>query len=458
MACAFVSCSSSSHGIATLPSAGSNAANTTPSAGAISVPANSMASLRAGVRAAYAAGKKPRYVLVKGTKKQYGFPVGAQVVRSAQNVFVRAYNRMYIFKAGSVTVQYAGRTVDQSTLPAVQARGLDSIASALAGQYHDTRGKAMPGPVACVDCSAVLLDPTANNHLDRAWAADLDTWQAHPDYTVSPSLATVQPSPAPIVQHTLSSFMQGRTRTMSGGGDYYGDYGDGGYYGDSGDSGDSGDNGDTGYGDSGDAGGGDFGDTGNVYYTSNTAPTINPCSGSTADVCVWWYNDTNGLTWYQDNDSPNGGGGGGGDGGDTQLALLPYNTGQHCYDSFAAIGDNVPYNTTDSGHNVANIDKIALVNGNEVGMYGYVYLDRDGQLYLQQSASYHGSFWATLAKIVPVVGQLVEAAQNNGSSNATIPITPAQLNQIKAAVAQNQPGMSASVTGCFSNVPAGTPT
>ncbi|MBV8581645.1 MAG: hypothetical protein JOZ86_13550 [Candidatus Eremiobacteraeota bacterium] len=136
-----------------------------------------------------------------------------------------------------------------------------------------------------------------------------------------------------------------------------------------------------------------------------------------------------------------------------QVALKQWQRGQTCYDAFAGIGDNIPMNTTDTGHEVANIDKIALVNGSSVGPYGYVYKDNNGQMYLQESPSYNGNFWVNLVGVVPVIGELVKMVNENGSKNTTEPITEDDLQKIKAAVSGQQPGMSASVTGCFKNAP-----
>ena len=136
---------------------------------------------------------------------------------------------------------------------------------------------------------------------------------------------------------------------------------------------------------------------------------------------------------------------------DGGVALLSPDPGTHCYDSQAAIGENVPPNTTDSAHSVASIDKIVITLGNASEVTGYVYHDQNNQLYISPSPGYlssGGSFWAQLVSTVPIVGQMLSIAHNN-MAGAFAPISPADLANIKSHTWTQQPGGSTSITGCF---------
>lgn len=145
-----------------------------------------------------------------------------------------------------------------------------------------------------------------------------------------------------------------------------------------------------------------------------------------------------------------------GGGGGTQVAILPWAIGQQCYDSTAKVQENVPPNTTDDGHAVATIDKITINLGDHSAVVGFVYIDKNNQLWVGPSPGYiasGGNFWSQVAAVVPVLGPLVNIGTSN-LGNAFYPVSSSDLAKMKAQPFFNQPGGTTSITGCFQGGPS----
>jgi hypothetical protein len=136
------------------------------------------------VDAARAAGLTPVYVTLATKNRSYAFPAYAQFVQTTHALAVRAFGRVYVFPAASVTMlSEQSRVYDIAGLPSVHAPHIDasiatyqkSVAANVANQFS--------GPNAalklqlCPDCSEVLISQASNQMLLRDWHNKLDPWQ-----------------------------------------------------------------------------------------------------------------------------------------------------------------------------------------------------------------------------------------------------------------------------------------
>jgi len=112
----------------------------------------------------------------------------------------------------------------------------------------------------------------------------------------------------------------------------------------------------------------------------------------------------------------------------------------------------MPYGATSNAQSVHNIQVIATTAYNQTEDYGFIYTDNNGSMYLEEDPSAGPGFWASLASAIPVIGGLVTA--DEGSPNAVVPITQAQLNALPGQIAAKIPGSTTSIKPCFKNVGA----
>lgn len=133
------------------------------------------------------------------------------------------------------------------------------------------------------------------------------------------------------------------------------------------------------------------------------------------------------------------------------VGVLPPSTDEHCHDSISALGENVPVNTSDSGHTVVNIYTVAASTTDvgsggvtATGPMGYIYVDKNGQWYLGESPSYTGNAWQVMAGQFGFIGQLLDGVQQYGK-NFDEPITPQQAQEMKGSHA----GQNISTAQCF---------
>ena len=136
-----------------------------------------------------------------------------------------------------------------------------------------------------------------------------------------------------------------------------------------------------------------------------------------------------------------------------QLAVVPSRAGQHCFDSLASIQENVPYNTTDRAHVVVNIERIVPTTPPSSGPAGYVYVDRNGELWLQKSASYRGDLWRSLrGRVSAELGARINALNVLGTMNAVVRISNDELTELKAVPASGKRSRAMRISGCFSDL------
>lgn len=110
-----------------------------------------------------------------------------------------------------------------------------------------------------------------------------------------------------------------------------------------------------------------------------------------------------------------GGSGGGGSGsGSVIIARRSPVQGAQCMGSTATLGDNLPAQTSDSGHEIVDIDAIWADNGSGTReVVGWTYVTPDG-LWVEENPRAAGDFWQQLAKNVPVVGGIASILDRGG--------------------------------------------
>ena len=124
------------------------------------------------------AGQAIRYVVVRTSKRDYTFPVMAQIVRTDSELVVRAYKKLYAWPLDAVKIYYSGASAayDMSRLPLVHASDLDAHA-VTARRNH----AASTTTTACSDCDLLLYRPARPSFPD-AWAKVKDPWQVDRDF------------------------------------------------------------------------------------------------------------------------------------------------------------------------------------------------------------------------------------------------------------------------------------
>jgi hypothetical protein len=140
--------------------------------------------------------------------------------------------------------------------------------------------------------------------------------------------------------------------------------------------------------------------------------------------------------------------------GGSVVGLLPRTKGARCYDSTATVGDRVPSGATSDTRAVVNILGVSTVNsgGKSYSLYGYIYIDADGQRYFELSPSSGLRFRQALASSVPVLHALIRAWASGGPT-AVIPFTEGQENALIREIHIANPLAKASIRPCFRNVP-----
>jgi hypothetical protein len=137
-------------------------------------------------------GQTIRYVVVRTRKRDYTFPVMAQIVRTDSELVVRAYKKMYAWPLGAVKIYYSGASsaYDMTRIPLVHASDLDARAVA-ARHTHLSSGTSTTD---CFDCDLLLYRPARPSFPD-AWANVKDPWQVDRDFDFgsAPSGTTRQP-------------------------------------------------------------------------------------------------------------------------------------------------------------------------------------------------------------------------------------------------------------------------
>lgn len=136
------------------------------------------------VRAARSAGKQPVYVEVDAGKKNYVFPVYAQVLRTTDGLIVRSYGHAYIFPLATVHPSYgdARTAIDTTQLPLVKAPRVDRkiTSGAVAGAF--TEGDVAGKKQVCPDCIAFFGSRQVMRSFAARWNGIKDPWQQSHDY------------------------------------------------------------------------------------------------------------------------------------------------------------------------------------------------------------------------------------------------------------------------------------
>lgn len=204
--------------------------------------------------------------------------------------------------------------------------------------------------------------------------------------------------------------------------------------------------------------------SGDCDNSCGTQGTCVECpDGSYADVCASAGGDGNGsgggagggncgpatesvgIRTPQTTGSAPGGGCGvtppaGGDPG--PIALRTPEPGGQCWGSPGSLGDQIPVNLADAGHEITDIIAITADNINGVpDVYGWEYITADG-IYLQQNLSFT-SFWQAFGDSLPAVGPAISA----GNAGGIVPINSTIGDQIKSSL----PGHDAREGSCFNN-------
>jgi hypothetical protein len=92
----------------------------------VAIIGDSEAEMRRGIGTAQDVRRNPLFASIAWNGRIHVFSPYAQILRSGDEIVVRAYDKLYVFPAGSA-VTYAGRAVPLAALPSIDPRGLDGL-------------------------------------------------------------------------------------------------------------------------------------------------------------------------------------------------------------------------------------------------------------------------------------------------------------------------------------------
>jgi hypothetical protein len=114
------------------------------------------------------------------------------------------------------------------------------------------------------------------------------------------------------------------------------------------------------------------------------------------------------------------------------LAVLPPALGAACFGSPAVLGNNIPFGSTDTAHEIVDIVALGQSSfANGFVRVGWIYKMGDNQTAYTQDSGDNGSYFQNSLMNIPALGQAFTAIAN-AQKNSYIAITTAESNAIVA--------------------------